>query len=162
MLNLVACQAVVFARLGSTSSAYTVFEYHSCLHCAQSRTHLTRSAASKQQLLSIAKQHTRLVHVYVMPFISSWLAQGLPVKLATSAADTAVVLLLRTCCDIHKRRLYTAAVPLKGTLLFCAVSDEEHGGVYGTKFLLEDSVLRDTFAADYTLSELGGATLPDR
>jgi hypothetical protein len=42
------------------------------------------------------------------------------------------------------------------------VSDEEHGGVYGTKFLLEDSVLRDTFATDYTLSELGGATLPDR
>jgi hypothetical protein len=65
--------------------------------------------------------------------------------------------------SLHEhRRLYTAAVPLKGTLLFCAVSDEENGGVYGTKFLLEDSVLRDTFAADYTLSELGGATLPDR
>jgi hypothetical protein len=90
--------------------------------------------------------------------------KALPVKLATSATDTAAVtmLLLHECCNMYKRRLYTAAVPLKGTLLFCAVSDEEHGGVYGTKFLLEDSVLRDTFAADYTLSELGGATLPDR
>ncbi|KAG5182152.1 hypothetical protein JKP88DRAFT_319985 [Tribonema minus] len=58
--------------------------------------------------------------------------------------------------------LCKARMTLKGTLLFCAVSDEESGGGDGAKFLMEDPTLRQVFAADYTLTELGGMSIPNR
>lgn len=101
--------------------------------------------------------------------------------------------------------LATSRVPLRGTLIFCAVSDEEAGGVDGAEFLMNgkecgkegqwlwgerhpsatlpsrvstlrtsllnlispnasktDPILRDVFAADFCLTEFGGANLPDR
>ncbi|CAM9421901.1 unnamed protein product, partial [Sphacelaria rigidula] len=50
---------------------------------------------------------------------------------------------------------------LKGTLLFCAVSDEEQGGEDGAKFILSDPGLKDLFSADFCVTELGGASIPD-
>ncbi|CAN0126031.1 unnamed protein product, partial [Scytosiphon promiscuus] len=50
---------------------------------------------------------------------------------------------------------------LKGTLLFCAVSDEEAGGEDGAKFVLSDPGLKELFHADYCVTELGGASIPD-
>ncbi|CAN0330849.1 unnamed protein product [Pylaiella littoralis] len=55
----------------------------------------------------------------------------------------------------------SAGVKLKGTLLFCAVSDEEAGGEDGAKFILSDPGLKKLFNADYCVTELGGASIPD-
>ncbi|CAM9555943.1 unnamed protein product [Ascophyllum nodosum] len=52
-------------------------------------------------------------------------------------------------------------VKLKGTLLFCVVSDEEAGGEDGAKFLLSDPGLKDVYNADFCVTELGGASIPD-
>eukprot|EP00903_Cladosiphon_okamuranus_P015751 g14537.t1 len=54
-----------------------------------------------------------------------------------------------------------SGVKLKGTLLFCAVSDEEAGGDDGAKFILSDPKLKELFNADYCVTELGGAAIPD-
>eukprot|EP00742_Colponemidia_sp_Colp-10_P005653 GILJ01006043.1.p1 GENE.GILJ01006043.1~~GILJ01006043.1.p1 ORF type:complete len:501 (+),score=75.26 GILJ01006043.1:50-1552(+) len=53
-------------------------------------------------------------------------------------------------------------IPLQGTLLFCAVSDEEAKGAYGVGWFLQHVELSKVFAADYTVTEVGGATLPDK
>lgn len=50
---------------------------------------------------------------------------------------------------------------LQGTLLFCAVSDEEDGGGDGAEFVLSDPGLKELFNADYCVTELGGASIPD-
>ncbi|CAN0079628.1 unnamed protein product, partial [Ectocarpus sp. 6 AP-2014] len=54
-----------------------------------------------------------------------------------------------------------SGVALNGTLLFCAVSDEEAGGEDGAKFILSDPGLKKLFTADYCVTELGGASIPD-
>lgn len=59
-------------------------------------------------------------------------------------------------------RIVKANLPIRGTLLFCAVSDEEAGGVDGAGFLTKDPTLQKVFHADYALTEFGGATLTDR
>ncbi|CAM9731051.1 unnamed protein product [Chrysoparadoxa australica] len=61
-------------------------------------------------------------------------------------------------------RIATSQKKIKGTLMFAAVSDEEAGGRDGVEYLLEQapSEVMKAFAADYTLSEVGGAALPDR
>lgn len=58
-------------------------------------------------------------------------------------------------------RLAKAKVPLEGTLVFCAVSDEEAGGKEGVGYLLQDPTLKEVFRADYVMTEFGGATLTD-
>ncbi|CAN0453599.1 unnamed protein product, partial [Laminaria digitata] len=50
---------------------------------------------------------------------------------------------------------------LQGTLLFCAVSDEEDRGEDGAMFVLSDPGLKELFNADYCVTELGGASIPD-
>ena len=47
----------------------------------------------------------------------------------------------------------------KGTLMFAAVSDEEAGGIWGVKWLLENHP--DKFSADYTMSEAGGLPIKE-
>eukprot|EP00611_Tribonema_gayanum_P010687 TRINITY_DN2075_c0_g1_i2.p1 TRINITY_DN2075_c0_g1~~TRINITY_DN2075_c0_g1_i2.p1 ORF type:complete len:350 (+),score=98.10 TRINITY_DN2075_c0_g1_i2:186-1235(+) len=69
---------------------------------------------------------------------------------------------LVACQAVVFARLCKAKMKLKGTLLFCAVSDEESGGGDGAKFLMEDPELCQVFAADYTLTELGGMSIPNR
>ncbi len=59
-------------------------------------------------------------------------------------------------------RIVQAKVPLAGTLLFVAVSDEEAGGKDGAGFVVNDPVLRKVYQADYCLTEFGGSALIDR
>lgn len=42
---------------------------------------------------------------------------------------------------------------LKGSMGLCAVSDEETGGKYGSKFLLEDEMWRGTFTIIHLMTK---------
>ena len=46
----------------------------------------------------------------------------------------------------------------KGTLIFFAVADEEAGGTYGAKWMVDNHY--DVIGADYVLTEMGGIAMP--
>jgi acetylornithine deacetylase/succinyl-diaminopimelate desuccinylase-like protein len=56
------------------------------------------------------------------------------------------------------RRLATSGFRPKGTLIYLAVADEEAGGTYGAKFLVDEHF--DAVKADYVITESGGVPIP--
>jgi acetylornithine deacetylase/succinyl-diaminopimelate desuccinylase-like protein len=53
--------------------------------------------------------------------------------------------------------LKRAGAPLKRDLIFCAVSDEEAGGKYGSQFMVDNHA--DKVKAEYSISEAGGFSM---
>ncbi len=56
------------------------------------------------------------------------------------------------------RRLATSGFRPKGTLIYLGVADEEAGGTYGAKFLVDRHF--DAVKADYVITESGGIPIP--
>ena len=56
------------------------------------------------------------------------------------------------------RRLATSGWKPKGTLIYLGVPDEEAGGTYGAKFLVDQHF--DAVKADYVITESGGVPIP--
>jgi acetylornithine deacetylase/succinyl-diaminopimelate desuccinylase-like protein len=56
------------------------------------------------------------------------------------------------------RRLATSGFKPKGTLIYLGVADEEAGGTYGAKFLVDQHF--DAVKADYVITESGGVPIP--
>ena len=56
------------------------------------------------------------------------------------------------------RRLAMTGFRPRGTLIYLGVADEEAGGTYGAKFLVDEKF--DTVKADYVITESGGVPIP--
>jgi acetylornithine deacetylase/succinyl-diaminopimelate desuccinylase-like protein len=59
---------------------------------------------------------------------------------------------------VAMRRLADSGFRPRGSLIYLAVADEEGGGTYGARWLLEHQ--RESVAADYVITETGGMALP--
>jgi len=64
-----------------------------------------------------------------------------------------MVVMCMMCVLLLKR----AGAELKRDVIFCAVSDEEAGGEYGSRFMVENHP--DKVRAEYSLSEMGGFSM---
>lgn len=70
------------------------------------------------------------------------------------AVDMKNMVAMSAMCLILLNR---ARIPLKRDLIFCAVADEENGGEYGARFMVDEHP--DKVRAEYSVSELGGFPL---
>ncbi len=70
------------------------------------------------------------------------------------AVDMKNMLATSAMCLLLLKR---AGVPLKRDLIFCGVADEETGGDYGAKFMVNEHP--DKVRAEYSISEVGGFPL---
>jgi acetylornithine deacetylase/succinyl-diaminopimelate desuccinylase-like protein len=59
---------------------------------------------------------------------------------------------------VATRRLAMSGFRPRGTLIYLAVADEEAGGTYGAKFLVDQHF--DAVKADYVITESGGVPIP--
>ena len=67
------------------------------------------------------------------------------------AVDMKNMVAMSAMCLILLNR---ARIPLKRDLIFCGVADEESGGEYGAKFMVDEHP--DKVCAEYSISEMGG------
>ena len=61
---------------------------------------------------------------------------------------------------VAMRRLAKSGFTPRGTLIYLAVADEEAGGTYGAKYLVDEKF--DAVKADYVITESGGVPIPTR
>ena len=65
---------------------------------------------------------------------------------------------ITTTMAVATKRLATSGFRPKGTLIYLGVADEEAGGTYGAKFLVDQHF--DAVKADYVITESGGVPIP--
>ena len=61
---------------------------------------------------------------------------------------------------VAMRRLVKSGFTPRGTLIYLAVADEEAGGTYGAKYLVDEKF--DAVKADYVITESGGVPIPTK